>query len=102
MSELTPTTQYSPSNGTRRRVLALSAALAGAALLLGCATKGTPASTAPEATSYVFVHFVKNGADGLHLAVSDDGYKWERVNDGLFEFVAHSAASSFEQYSCSF
>jgi hypothetical protein len=63
------------------------AALAGAALLLGCATKGTPASTAPESTSYVFVHFVKNGADGLHLAVSDDGYKWERVNNGLTVMV---------------
>ncbi|MFT7772203.1 glycoside hydrolase family 43 protein [Roseateles sp.] len=33
-------------------------------------------------SSYLFVHFVKNGADGLHLAVSNDGYRWEKVNSG--------------------
>ena len=100
MSELTPTTQHSPSNGTRRRVLALSAALAGAALLPACATRGTPASTASEAWSYVFVHFVKNGADGLHLAVSDDGYRWERVNDGLTVMVPTVGKSKLVRDPC--
>ena len=31
---------------------------------------------------YLFTYFTKNGEDGLHLAASADGYKWERLNDG--------------------
>jgi len=31
---------------------------------------------------YLFTYFTKNGEDGLHLAWSSDGYKWERLNDG--------------------
>jgi hypothetical protein len=31
---------------------------------------------------YLFTYFTKNGEDGLHLAASTDGYKWERLNDG--------------------
>jgi hypothetical protein len=31
---------------------------------------------------YLFTYFTKNGEDGLHLAVSTDGYKWEKLNDG--------------------
>lgn len=92
------------SSGPRRRLLALSAALAGTALLGGCAVPGTSLSSAtaakPEATSYVFVHFVKNGADGLHLAVSDDGYKWERVNDGLTVMVPTVGKSKLVRDPC--
>jgi hypothetical protein len=33
-------------------------------------------------SAYLFTYFTKNGEDGLHLAWSADGYKWERLNDG--------------------
>lgn len=31
---------------------------------------------------YLFSYFVGNGADGLHLAYSSDGLKWEALNQG--------------------
>ncbi|HVZ21324.1 MAG TPA: glycoside hydrolase family 43 protein [Vicinamibacterales bacterium] len=31
---------------------------------------------------YLFTYFTKNGEDGLHLAASADGYKWEKLRDG--------------------
>lgn len=31
---------------------------------------------------YLFTYFTKNGEDGLHLAWSRDGFKWERLHDG--------------------
>lgn len=31
---------------------------------------------------YLFTYFTKNGQDGLHLAASSDGYKWEKLNEG--------------------
>lgn len=31
---------------------------------------------------YLFTYFIKNGEDGLHLAYSSDGYKWERLLEG--------------------
>lgn len=31
---------------------------------------------------YLFTYFTKNGEDGLHLAASSDGYKWEKLNEG--------------------
>ena len=31
---------------------------------------------------YLFSYFVANGQDGLHLAYSTDGLKWEALNDG--------------------
>lgn len=31
---------------------------------------------------YLFTYFTKNGEDGLHLAWSTDGYRWEKLNDG--------------------
>jgi hypothetical protein len=37
---------------------------------------------AAEPTAYLFAYFVKNGEDGLHLAVSDDGYSFEALNEG--------------------
>ncbi len=39
---------------------------------------GSPAG--PQ--GYVFTYFTKNGEDGLHLAVSDDGYRWDKVGGG--------------------
>jgi beta-xylosidase len=32
--------------------------------------------------SYLFAYFTGNGEDGLHLASSSDGYKWNVLNDG--------------------
>lgn len=32
--------------------------------------------------AYLFTYFIGNGADGLHLAWSEDGYKWRPVADG--------------------
>jgi hypothetical protein len=41
------------------------------------------AGSAPAAdTAYLFTYFTKNGQDGLHLAWSADGYKWEALNGG--------------------
>lgn len=79
-------------SGSRLHILILCTTLIGTALLCGCASMAQgPNASQPESgtsgTSYVFVHFVKNGVDGLHLAVSDDGYKWERVNGGLTVMV---------------
>ena len=37
---------------------------------------------APDDTCYLFTYFTKNGEDGLHLAWSRDGYKWEALNGG--------------------
>lgn len=38
---------------------------------------------APAADSvYLFTYFVGNGADGLHLAWSEDGYRWQTLNGG--------------------
>jgi hypothetical protein len=43
-----------------------------------------PVSTAAETnpTCYVFSYFMGNGEDGLHLAWSRDGCKWETLNGG--------------------
>lgn len=38
-----------------------------------------------KSDGYVFTYFKGNGEDGLHLAYSDDGYKWETLkNDTSF------------------
>src|SRR5687768_8342975 len=39
-------------------------------------TKQTPQAC------YVFSYFIGNGEDGLHLAASRDGYKWQALNEG--------------------
>jgi hypothetical protein len=31
---------------------------------------------------YLFTYFTENGQDGLHLAWSEDGYKWQALNEG--------------------
>jgi beta-xylosidase len=33
-------------------------------------------------TAYLFTYFIKNGEDGLHLAWSEDGYKWQPLAEG--------------------
>lgn len=33
-------------------------------------------------TVWLFTYFTKNGEDGLHLAWSEDGYKWQPLNEG--------------------
>jgi hypothetical protein len=33
-------------------------------------------------TAYLFTYFIKNGQDGLHLACSEDGYKWDLLGSG--------------------
>ena len=40
------------------------------------------ASAATRSVSYLFSYFVGNGEDGLHLAWSEDGYRWETLNQG--------------------
>jgi len=45
--------------------------------LAGAATSARAADTA-----YLFTYFTGNGQDGLHLAWSADGYKWEKLGEG--------------------
>lgn len=33
-------------------------------------------------TAYLFTYFTHNGQDGLHLAWSEDGYKWQPLREG--------------------
>jgi hypothetical protein len=47
-----------------------------------CALMGAWAGAAENATAYLFTYFTRNGEDGLHLAWSADGYKWEALYGG--------------------
>ena len=49
-------------------------------LLAGCAAPSIQQDAAGDA--YLFAYFVKNGEDGLHLAASTDGYRWEKLGGG--------------------
>jgi hypothetical protein len=40
------------------------------------------AGAAHATDAYLFTYFTKNGEDGLHLAASNDGYHWEKLNGG--------------------
>ncbi len=40
------------------------------------------AAAAPLRAEYLFTYFTRNGEDGLHLAWSTDGYRWEKTNEG--------------------
>ncbi|MFP5390809.1 MAG: glycoside hydrolase family 43 protein [Gammaproteobacteria bacterium] len=51
--------------------------LGAATLLAGCVS----VPTAPP-DAYLFAYFTKNGEDGLHLAISMDGYRWEKLGGG--------------------
>ena len=37
--------------------------------------------TAQQEEVYMFSYFKNNGKDGLHLAYSNDGYKWSALNN---------------------
>ena len=39
-------------------------------------------ANSPAETAYLFTYYTRNGEDGLHLACSSDGYKWETLNGG--------------------
>ena len=62
--------------------------LAGPKLAPPAAPAGAPAnsragvSPALAEVCYLFSYFVGNGEDGLHLAWSRDGYRWETLNGG--------------------
>lgn len=60
----------------RRSLLSLLAL----ASLGACVTQPAVQHTAPDA--YLFAYFIKNGEDGLHLAASTDGYRWEKLGGG--------------------
>lgn len=61
----------------------------GGALLSGCA----PLPRSDEKQAYLFAYFVKNGADGLHLAASRDGYQWQALRGGA-SFLAPAIGKS--------
>ena len=54
--------------------------LATVAFVLSSLLPSVRADANPDA--YIFTYFTKNGEDGLHLAWSKDGYKWESLNGG--------------------
>ena len=60
-------------------LLAAAMALAGGQNLKAADEARAPA---PADTCYLFTYFTKNSEDGLHLAWSRDGYKWEALNGG--------------------
>ncbi len=49
---------------------------------------------------YLFTSFTKNGEDGLHLATSTDGYKWERLNGGRSYLTPHVGKSKLLRDPC--
>ena len=51
-------------------------------------------STLSARADYLFTYFTKNGEDGLHLAASKDGYKWDRLNDGKSYLTPHIKRST--------
>jgi len=52
------------------------------ALLGGAALAGCLPLVRKEPQAYLFAYFIGNGADGLHLAASNDGYQWEALRGG--------------------
>jgi hypothetical protein len=55
---------------------------------------------APPAVGYIFTYFTKNGEDGLHLAWSADGYKWEKLNGGRSYLPAKVGQSKLMRDPC--
>ena len=67
---------------SHRRTLLL-VGLAGLSLApIAAGPQAPPAGRADAGRAYLFTYFTKNGEDGLHLASSADGYRWERLNGG--------------------
>lgn len=50
-------------------------------LFVAAAATSAPAADVPD-KAYLFSYFINNGEDGLHLAWSADGLKWQALNDG--------------------
>ena len=55
--------------------------LFGMTVLCITSVRATEVPVVPE-NSYLFSYFLKNGEDGLHLAWSADGMKWQALNEG--------------------
>ena len=53
-----------------------------AALLASAVAGGAGIAQAPGGDAYVFAYFIGNGEDGLYLAGSRDGYRWDALNGG--------------------
>ena len=51
-------------------------------LLLLLGLSNAPAVSQAVDFAYLFTYFVQNGEDGLHLAWSADGYKWQALREG--------------------
>ena len=49
---------------------------------LRASIRNTPAAAAGPASRYVFCYFTNGGEDGLHLALSDDGYHYTALHGG--------------------
>jgi hypothetical protein len=80
----------------RVRAAALLPALMLPALMLlsGCAGSRTDRGvSAAPAQAYVFAYFTGNGEDGLHLAASSDGYRWDKLKGGA-SFLAPRVGKS--------
>jgi hypothetical protein len=65
--------------GKLTQTLRRSIKLAGFILLLGFAAR-LKAQTTGDSPAYIFTYFKNNGEDGLHLAYSYDGLKWNAMN----------------------
>lgn len=77
----------------RRTLISHSLAwLAGMSILSGAQSDGESAPELPE-TCYLFSYFLGNGEDGLHLAWSTDGLKWQALKDGK-SFLTPSVGKS--------
>lgn len=68
------------SSSRIRSQILLLVAIANAAIL-GGGLPSKAADPAPKDEAYLFSYFRGNGEDGLHLAWSLDGLKWESLND---------------------
>ena len=62
-----------------------------APLRVGLAAQSKPGLAEPAC--YLFSYFIGNGEDGLHLAWSRDGYRWEALNEGR-SFLAPKVGES--------
>ncbi len=53
-----------------------------ATLAFGACHHAAAPRPAPEPDAFLFSYFTRNGADGLHLAYSEDGTAWRALNGG--------------------
>jgi len=61
--------------------------------------RATQDTEVPE-TCYLFSYFIGNGEDGLHLAWSRDGYKWDDLNGGRSLLTPHVGESRLMRDPC--